>query len=64
MGCGGCGVVGVGLLITIIAGCVFPPLGLIGIAIMFVGWKGVACSWASAEQREANEKPKDPKIML
>lgn len=41
LGCG-CLLLIVGFIVTVVAGYTFPPLALIGIFMMGIGWKGIA----------------------
>jgi hypothetical protein len=63
MGCSGVIILIVGALITLIAGLGCLPLGLLGIFLMWLGWKLIVSDIAPSD-RKAPPKPKDPKIML
>lgn len=62
MGCCGCLIVVVGLIITI-AAAAFPPAGLLGIFLMWCGWRMFATDLSKGDHREP-DKPRDPKILL
>ena len=61
MGCIGVLMVLVGLIMTI-AAAAFPPAGLLGIFLMWTGWKLFASDTPASESEPP--KPRDPKIML